>query len=105
MGIKPNKPRSHQHIALNMATQVSAEPYPRLQRLYGNPEDRLMAKADGRKCEVSFLRYLDVSATEENLESRIAEQERNSNLGFLPVQLDNDSGYKVYIYRVIDLPD
>ena len=104
MGIKPNRHSVNQKLAWNIADHVFAKPSPRLQRLYGSPQDYVMKKADGRGCKVSFLRYFDVSATEEALEDRIAERESNSNLGFLPVQLD-DTSYKVYIYRINSLPD
>jgi len=94
----------HPRLALNMAIQTFAEPHPILQRLYGNPGDKLMKKADGSMCEVTLLRNFYITATEDNLESRLAKREYNSSLGFLPVQLANDS-YKVYIYQVNILPE
>jgi hypothetical protein len=105
MGIKPNRYRIHQIRAWNIADQVFAEPSPRLQRLYGNPQDKIMKKADGRSCEVLFLRSFDVSAIEDNLEFKVAEREHDSSLGFLPMQLDNVSSYRVYVYRITILPD
>lgn len=91
-------------LALDMATQVFAEPHTGLQRLYGNLQDKVMKKADGRRCEVSFLRTFNIRATEDNLEYRVAKREHDSNLGFLPVQLE-DTRYKVYIYRITNLLD
>ena len=104
MGIKPNRHRMHQNLAWNIADQVFAEPSPRLQRLYGNPQDEVMKKADGGRCEVIPLRSFDVSATEDDLESMIAKREHGSSLGFLPIQLE-DTRYKVYIYSITNLPD
>ena len=54
----------HPYIALDMANQVLAKPRPRLQRLYGNPEDRLMTKADGSRCEVLLLKTFNIHTTE-----------------------------------------